>query len=343
MSESGVQNSDLEDDDSIHDDYKPASSDGNNGEANDGDASSPMDGLRQRLQARIALLRKQRETDGKRGLKRGREASNGLITAEEKNKLKQQRRKAKKLKRMQQRQQNQQKKITNGSIGASSSSDLAGKRKEGNEPHNSAPVNDRDSTIASAPYVPAISDLQFSGISGLQDSEDAMRKKRLIDAALSADAKGGEKKKRMRKLIEEAEKKQRRMQELRDRGLGLGVSAEAWDTTLKRAAGDTIKDDPKVLRKAMKRMERSKQKSKARWNANTQQVKDAKDAAQEKRQKNLKLKMDRKKARRAGKSLLQETGRAGFEGQINGKLNSSSHPAVPTYSMKRGRKHRGAQ
>ena len=146
----------------------------------------------------------------------------------------------------------------------------------------------------------------------------------------------------MKKLLEEAEKKQRRMQELRESGIGLGVSAEAWDTTLKRAAGDTVKDDPRLLRKAMKRMERSKQKSKAKWSVNTQQVKDAKDAAQDKRRKNLKLKEDRKKAKRAGKKL-PETGRAGFEGQVNGKLNSGGHPAVPTYSMKRGRKHRGAQ
>ena len=78
-----------------------------------------MDGLRQRLQARIALLRKQRETDGKRGLKRGREATNGPLSAEDKEKLKQQRRKAKKLKRAEQRKQKARKDRTLFGTGAS--------------------------------------------------------------------------------------------------------------------------------------------------------------------------------------------------------------------------------
>ena len=294
-----------------------------------------MDGLRQRLQARIALLRKQRETDGKRGLKRGREASTGALSIDEKQKLKLQRRKAKKLKRVEQRQQKARKEQTNGAAASGAASTKRAKDRVRTE-------DDAESTIVSAPYVPAVSDLQFSAMSGLRDTEDAMRKKRMIGAALNADSKGGEKKKRMRKLLEEAEKKQRRMQELRESGAGLGVSAEAWDTTLKRAAGDTVKDDPKLLRKAMKRMERAKQKSKSKWSVNTQQVKDAKDAAQDKRRKNLKAKEDRKMAKRAGKTL-PETGRAGFEGKVNGKLNSGGHPAVPTYSMKRGKKHRGAQ
>lgn len=301
----------------------------------DAAASSPMDGLRQRLQARIALLRKQRETDGKRGVKRGRETSSGPLSTEEKQKLKQQRRKAKKLKRVEQQQQKARKEQTNGS-GASGAVSTSRARDAARA------EDDTDSTIVSAPYVPEVSDLQFSAMSGLRDTEDAMRKKRMLGAALNADSKGGEKKKRMRKLLEEAEKKQRRMQELRESGVGLGVSAEAWDTTLKRAAGDTVKDDPKLLRKAMKRMERAKQKSKSKWSMNTQQVKDSKDAAQDKRRKNLKAKEDRQKAKRAGKSL-PETGRAGFEGQVNGKLNGGGHPAVPSYSMKRGKKHRGTQ
>ena len=295
-----------------------------------------MDGLRQRLQARIALLRKQRETDGKRGLKRGREASNGPISKAEKNILKQQRRNAKKIKRQEQRRQ-KTKNVQDQVAGADKTAASSFSRTK-----DAAAKGDTDSTIVSAPYVPAVSDLQFSAFSGLKDTDDAIRKQKMIGAALNADLKGGEKKKRMRKLLEEAEKKQRRMQELRDSGVGLGSSAEAWDTTLKRASGDTVKDDPKMLRKAMKRMERAKLKSKSKWSVNTQQVKDAKDAAQEKRRKNLQKQEDRKKAKNAGK-ILPERGRAGFEGQINGKLNGGGHPAVPTYSMKRGKKHRGAQ
>ena len=145
-----------------------------------------MDGLRQRLQARIALLRKQRETDGKRGLKRGREATNGPLSAEEKEKLKQQRRKAKKLKRAEQRKQKARKGQTHSTgasgVGLSSQQRGAGRVED-----------DTDSTIASAPYIPAVSDLQFSSITGLRTQRTQFAKEDDCFAALNADSRGGRK------------------------------------------------------------------------------------------------------------------------------------------------------
>ena len=46
---------------------------------------------------------------------------------------------------------------------------------------------------------------------------------------------------------------------------------------LRRAEGQTVKDDPKLLRKSLKRLEREKAKSKSRWSVKEQGVKDAKD------------------------------------------------------------------
>ena len=131
-------------------------------------------------------------------------------------------------------------------------------------------------------------------------------------------------KKRIQKLLEEAEKKQRRMEELRKSGQGVGKSEEAWDTTMRRAAGEKIKDDPKLLRKSMKRMQRQKQKSKERWAEQLENVKDAKDKKQDIRDKNVKERDEKKKAKRMGKAYedpaKKKASRPGFEGKVNGKL-----------------------
>ena len=142
-------------------------------------SSSPMDGLRQRLQARIALLRKQRETDGKRGLKRGREATNGPLSAEDKEKLKQQRRKAKKLKRAEQRKQKARKDRTLGTQRGWIITAKGAARVE----------DDTDSTIASAPHSSSQRPTVFLNYR-LKDTEDAIRKKKMIAAALNADSRG---------------------------------------------------------------------------------------------------------------------------------------------------------
>ena len=174
--------------------------------------------------------------------------------------------------------------------------------------------------------MPAVNDLQFSSLGGLANTSDVVKHNKEVQDALTAADRGGQKRKRIQKLLEEAEKKQKRMTELRKSG-SLGKSEEAWDTTLRRAAGETIKDDPKLLKKSMKRMKRQKQKSKERWAEQVDSVKEFQDKKQDTRRKNLKERDEKKKAKRMGKVFedpvkdgKSKASRPGFEGKSNEKI-----------------------
>ena len=180
--------------------------------------------------------------------------------------------------------------------------------------------------------MPAVNELQFSSLGGLANTSDIIEQKKEVQNALTAADRGGQKRKRIQKLLAEAEKKQKRMAELRSTG-GMIDSQEAWDTTMRRAAGEKIKDDPKLLKKSMKRMQRKKAKSKDRWAEQVEGVKQAKDQKQDTRRKNLKEQLGKKKAKRMGKTFedpaanesdgKKDKSRPGFEGKVGGKLGGS--------------------
>jgi hypothetical protein len=286
-------------------------------------SSSSMDGLRQRLQARIDLLRKQRETDGKRGFKRNKPPADNLPTKREKRKKKNKKKATSVTAATTSTADNESDISTDDSVLPSSSASSSTSSSSSSSIHSTS--------ISEAPYLPAVNDLQFSSLGGLANTSDVIKQNKEIQNALTASDRGGQKRKRIQKLLEEAEKKQRRMEELRKSGEGLGKSQEAWDTTLRRAAGETIKDDPKLLKKSMKRMKRKKQKSKERWAAQVESVQEAKNMKQDTRKKNLKEQNEKKKAKRMGKTFEdpikhgnKKSSRPGFEGKIKEKIGGGS-------------------
>ncbi|KAI1108125.1 SURF6-domain-containing protein [Nemania sp. NC0429] len=97
---------------------------------------------------------------------------------------------------------------------------------------------------------------------------------------------------------------------------------EAWLTARRRAEGEKIKDDERLLKKAVKRKESNKKKSTKEWAARTEGVANAMKERQKKREDNIQKRRDEKLMGKAGKKKKgsnKPKGRAGFEGSFMGK------------------------
>ena len=103
---------------------------------------------------------------------------------------------------------------------------------------------------------------------------------------------------------------------------------EAWLTARRRAEGEKIRDDEKLLKKAVKRKEHTKKKSTQEWKARAEGVAKAAKDRQKKREENIRKRRDEKLLGKAGKKKggagaggKKPKGRAGFEGsfKVGGK------------------------
>ncbi|KAI0388879.1 SURF6-domain-containing protein [Xylariaceae sp. FL0594] len=99
---------------------------------------------------------------------------------------------------------------------------------------------------------------------------------------------------------------------------------EAWLTARRRAEGEKIKDDEKLLKKALKRKEVLKKKSTKEWKARKDGVEKSIKERQKKREENIRKRRDEKLLGKAGKKKggagkKPSKGRAGFEGSFIGK------------------------
>lgn len=95
------------------------------------------------------------------------------------------------------------------------------------------------------------------------------------------------------------------------------LSQEAWGAAFKRAQGEKVLDDPKLLRKSLKKESKLKQKKAKVWTERTAKQKEDQAAKQDKRRTNLQRRVDAKKEAKKvkrEKKLL----RAGFEGRKQG-------------------------
>jgi len=122
-------------------------------------------------------------------------------------------------------------------------------------------------------------------------------------------------------LLRQAEAKRQKLEELKETKPEKAVVVEnkmAWETMIKRASGEKVYDDPKKIKKTLKRQQSQKRKSKKDWKKrNSEQQKSVKDR-QEKYQDSKKKMRERKASKN-----LRKNSRPGFEGKKKEFINKS--------------------
>eukprot|EP00854_Cymbomonas_tetramitiformis_P011978 gene11978-14151_t len=120
------------------------------------------------------------------------------------------------------------------------------------------------------------------------------------------------------KQLEKAEK----LQEILKEG-GEKAGRHMWSAAEKRAQGEKVLDDPKMLRKTLKREAKIKKKSSDAWEKRVALQKETTDAKQKKRKDNLQSKKNQTKEKRIAKRE-KKLMRPGFEGRKEGFLNKDT-------------------
>ena len=129
-------------------------------------------------------------------------------------------------------------------------------------------------------------------------------------AASAPGSKASKKKLSTAQLLAHAEEKERQKRDRLSAGGGEDIGIEEWQKALEKAGGIKQKDNPKLLRKTLKRQERQKKKSAREWKSRTKAVEKGKAEKQATRTKNLAERKTKNKSRAANMKK-----RAGFEGK----------------------------
>ncbi|PSC68647.1 surfeit locus 6-like protein [Micractinium conductrix] len=136
------------------------------------------------------------------------------------------------------------------------------------------------------------------------------------------------KKQSKQQLLETAQEKQTAAADLGATEEGKAqLQKEAWGAALQRAKGDKVFDDPRLLKKSMKKEAKMKAKKAAVWQDRLKHQAQEQKAKQQKRKDNIdtrvKAKQDRRKQKRENKLL-----RAGFEGRKAGFIATPGKAAA---------------
>lgn len=121
--------------------------------------------------------------------------------------------------------------------------------------------------------------------------------------------------------LQKLEGQKKRLQEMGDEKRKDVEDKELWLTARRRAEGEKIKDDEKILKKAVKRKEVAKKKSEKDWSARKDGVAKSMKDRQKKREENIRKRREEKLGGKAGKKkggAKKSKGRAGFEGSFIG-------------------------
>ncbi|KAI1773181.1 SURF6-domain-containing protein [Hypoxylon cercidicola] len=120
--------------------------------------------------------------------------------------------------------------------------------------------------------------------------------------------------------LQKLENQKKRLQEMNTEKRKDVEDKELWLTARRRAEGEKIKDDEKILKKAVKRKEVAKKKSEKDWSARKEGVAKSMKDRQKKREENIKKRREEKLVGKGGKKkgAKKSKGRAGFEGSFIG-------------------------
>jgi hypothetical protein len=110
--------------------------------------------------------------------------------------------------------------------------------------------------------------------------------------------KGGAKKKNYKKLLEKAESRKKKMEEMKGDNSEKSkeiIETAKWKKALGKSEGVKQKDDPALLKKAIKRKELQKKKHHKEWKERVENQKKQMKERQDRRQKNIRDRIDKKK------------------------------------------------
>ena len=112
------------------------------------------------------------------------------------------------------------------------------------------------------------------------------------------------KKKDYKKLLARAEAKQKKLEELTEQDLRKGRELHEqlkWQHALGQAAGKKMKDNPALLQKTLKRIDKRKAKSRKEWKQRADREQRKIEKRQEIRQKHIEERIEQKKAKAVGR------------------------------------------
>ncbi|KAL3725670.1 hypothetical protein ACJRO7_030668 [Eucalyptus globulus] len=151
-----------------------------------------------------------------------------------------------------------------------------------------------------------------------QDASEAAKGLALTYVKLGDDEDKKKKKRKVSKLTE-LEKAKRLKEAKRDPDEGEKIS---WKAATSRAAGVKIHDDPKLLKKSMKKEKKQRQKNAGKWKERIETTEKMKAQKQQKRSENIAGRAQDKKTRRIAKREKKLL-RPGFEGRKEGYINEN--------------------
>ena len=118
-----------------------------------------------------------------------------------------------------------------------------------------------------------------------------------------------------KKLLAKAEAAQKKLEELKKQDERRGEELEKkikWQRALDMARGVKLQDNPKLLKKTAKRLEKKKQKSAKAWEERKDSERQARERRQEKRKKNIQERKDQVKAAKIKRRAKKGSRKPGF-------------------------------
>ena len=188
-------------------------------------------------------------------------------------------------------------------------------------------------------------------------ADEGLEFSRVVNETSSSRAKfkpfgGGKRKEDERRLLKRAEAFERQMAEAAPEDAKKMRLEAGWSAALSRVGGEKVRDNPKMLRKTIKRKEKLKERSQKKWNERLARQKADKRDRQEREDKKKAWRIEHKgkagkKKAEAERSLATKMktakadskSRAGFEGKAGGKFASEDKPKLNKSQKQQAKAH----